>query len=150
MAKVTNLTDISDLDVTFDEIRTFYDENLHPDRLDLDDAAVYKNVYHKGRWAGVFQCVAAGTPILMADGSIKSIEDIEIDDVVLSHDEETCEEREGFVDGTTFLGHRECIELEFEDGSTLVLTGDHWVMTDAGTWVQASDLQEGNAVMTGG
>ena len=45
---------------TFDDIRKYYDENLHPDKLDLDDSEVYKNIFHKGKFAGVFQFTNAG------------------------------------------------------------------------------------------
>lgn len=42
-------------DPTFSQIREFYIENLHPDSIDLEDKEVWKNIYHKGRWAGTFQ-----------------------------------------------------------------------------------------------
>ena len=45
---------------TFAQIKKFYDENLHPDRINLDDQQVYKNVFHKGKFAGVFQFTEAG------------------------------------------------------------------------------------------
>jgi len=40
---------------TFAEIREYYNKTLHPDVLDLDDPKVYKNVFHKGNFAGTFQ-----------------------------------------------------------------------------------------------
>lgn len=45
---------------TFDDVKKFYNENLHPDKINLDDQEVYKNVFHKGRWAGVFQFTEGG------------------------------------------------------------------------------------------
>ena len=45
---------------TFDDVREFYNKNLHPDVIDLNDQSVYKNVFHKGRWAGVFQFTEQG------------------------------------------------------------------------------------------
>lgn len=42
-------------EVSFDEIREFYVNKLHPDVLDMDDQEVYENVYHDGKWIGVFQ-----------------------------------------------------------------------------------------------
>ena len=40
---------------TFDQIRDYYNEKLHPDVLDLNDQSVYKHVFHKGNFAGTFQ-----------------------------------------------------------------------------------------------
>lgn len=45
---------------TFADIKKFYDENLHPDVIDFDDQKVYKEVFHKGRWAGIFQFAEQG------------------------------------------------------------------------------------------
>jgi DNA polymerase-3 subunit alpha len=46
---------------TFDDVKKFYDENLHPDVIDLTDQSVYENIFHKGRWAGVFQFTEQGS-----------------------------------------------------------------------------------------
>jgi DNA polymerase-3 subunit alpha len=40
---------------TFEQVRNYYNEKLHPDVLDLDDQSVYKHVFHKGNFAGTFQ-----------------------------------------------------------------------------------------------
>jgi len=45
---------------TFEEVKDYYNKNLHPDVIDLDDQDVYKNVFHKGKWAGVFQFTEKG------------------------------------------------------------------------------------------
>lgn len=42
-------------EIKFDEIKQWYNENLSPSKIDLNDKKVYENVYHKGRWAGIFQ-----------------------------------------------------------------------------------------------
>jgi DNA polymerase-3 subunit alpha len=42
---------------TFNQINDWYYKNLHPDNNSMDDMNVYKNVYWKGRWAGIFQFV---------------------------------------------------------------------------------------------
>jgi DNA polymerase-3 subunit alpha len=44
----------------FSDIKSFYDENLHPDKLDFDNQEIYENIFHKGKWAGVFQFTEAG------------------------------------------------------------------------------------------
>lgn len=45
---------------TFAEIKKFYDENLHPDIIDMDDQNVYENIFHSGKWAGTFQFTEQG------------------------------------------------------------------------------------------
>lgn len=45
---------------TFSDIKTFYDENLHPSRLNFDDQKVYEHVFHDGRWAAIFQFAEKG------------------------------------------------------------------------------------------
>ena len=45
---------------TFRDIKNYYDENLHPEKIDLNDQKVYENIFHKGRWAGIFQFTENG------------------------------------------------------------------------------------------
>lgn len=45
----------------FPEIRKYYEDNLHPDKIDFNDQKVYENVFHKGRWAGIFQATQKPT-----------------------------------------------------------------------------------------
>ena len=40
---------------TFVDIKEFYNTKLHPNVIDFDDQKVYENVFHKGKWAGIFQ-----------------------------------------------------------------------------------------------
>ena len=40
---------------TFEQVKAFYSEKLHPDKINFDDQEVYRNIFHKGNWAGVFQ-----------------------------------------------------------------------------------------------
>ncbi len=47
-------------DPTFEDIKEYYDKHLHPDVIDLDDKNIYENIFHKGRWAGVFQFTETG------------------------------------------------------------------------------------------
>jgi DNA polymerase-3 subunit alpha len=39
----------------FSDIKKFYDEKLHPEKIDLNDQEVYKNVFQAGKFAGTFQ-----------------------------------------------------------------------------------------------
>jgi len=45
---------------SFTMIKEYYDTKLHPDVLDLNDQAVYKNIFCDGRWPGIFQFTEKG------------------------------------------------------------------------------------------
>ena len=45
---------------TFKEVKKFYNQNLHPDIIDFNNQDIYKNIFHKGKWAGVFQFTEPG------------------------------------------------------------------------------------------
>ena len=45
---------------TFTDIKDYYDKNLHPEIIDLEDDQVWQNIFHKGKWAGIFQFTEAG------------------------------------------------------------------------------------------
>tara|TARA_R110001599_G_scaffold320732_1_gene531086 strand:+ start:3903 stop:7334 length:3432 start_codon:yes stop_codon:yes gene_type:complete len=49
---------------TFKDIKEYYDSNLHPDVIDLEDQEIYKNIFQKGKWAGVFQFTEGGAQSL--------------------------------------------------------------------------------------
>ena len=61
---------------TFADIKNYYDNNLHPDKIDLNDSKVYKNIFHKGKFAGVFQFTNAGAQRLAKRVKPKDIIDI--------------------------------------------------------------------------
>ena len=45
---------------TFEDVQGYYNENLHPDVIDFSNQEVYKNIFHKGKWAGIFQFTEKG------------------------------------------------------------------------------------------
>ena len=45
---------------TFAQINEYYNKNLHPDIIDLDDQEVYENIFHEGKFAGIFQFTENG------------------------------------------------------------------------------------------
>jgi DNA polymerase-3 subunit alpha len=45
---------------TFRDIKNYYDKHLHPEKIDLNDQKVYENIFHKGKWAGIFQFTENG------------------------------------------------------------------------------------------
>ena len=46
---------------TFEQIKEFYNEKLHPDTLNLNDNDIYKNIFQAGKFAGIFQFTQKGT-----------------------------------------------------------------------------------------
>jgi len=61
---------------TFKDVRDYYDEHLHPDKIDLKDQKVYKNIFHKGKWAGIFQFTESGAQNFCKQAKPKNIIDI--------------------------------------------------------------------------
>jgi DNA polymerase-3 subunit alpha len=61
---------------TFKDVRDYYDEYLHPDKIDLKDSKVYKNIFHKGKWAGIFQFTESGAQNFCKKAKPKNIIDI--------------------------------------------------------------------------
>jgi DNA polymerase III alpha subunit len=51
-------------------------EKLHPDMLNLNDQEVYENVFHPGKWAGVFQFTEHGAQNFCTKAKPNSIIDI--------------------------------------------------------------------------
>ncbi len=45
---------------SFEDVKDFYIKNLHPDSIDLSDENVWKNIFHDGRWPGIFQFTERG------------------------------------------------------------------------------------------
>ena len=45
---------------TFADVKNYYNEHLHPEVLDLEDSSVWENIFHEGKWAGIFQFTEDG------------------------------------------------------------------------------------------
>ena len=61
---------------TMKQIRAYYDENLHPEKLNLNDEAVYKHVFHDGNFCGTFQFTAIGAQNFCKEVKPKNITDL--------------------------------------------------------------------------
>jgi DNA polymerase-3 subunit alpha len=61
---------------SFAQIRDYYMQYLHPDAIDLTDANVYENIFHPGKWAGVFQFTEHGAQNFCTKVKPNSIIDI--------------------------------------------------------------------------
>ena len=62
-------------DVTFGQIKYWFDHNMGNEVIDWNDQSVYK-VYEEGRWAGIFQCTNNGAQRLFQRAKPQSILDI--------------------------------------------------------------------------
>ena len=61
---------------SFEQIKEYYDKNLHPETINLNDRAVYKNIFQKGKWAGIFQFTEKGAQTFCKRVKPKNIIDI--------------------------------------------------------------------------
>ena len=90
-------------------------------------------------------CVAEGTLVALADGTSVPVEDVQVGaDVLGYHAALGPGETEGLiarqVHAVLDRGVRECVELLFGDGRTLVCTPDHRIRTADCRWVTAGKL----------
>jgi len=61
---------------TFKDIKQFYDKHLHPEKINLKDQKVYKNIFWEGKWAGIFQFAEQGAQEFCKRAKPKNIIDI--------------------------------------------------------------------------
>ena len=61
---------------TFEDVKNFYDEHLHPDKIDFEDEKVYRNVFQRGNFAGIFQFTEQRAQEFCANAKPKSLVDI--------------------------------------------------------------------------
>jgi hypothetical protein len=90
-----------------------------------------------------FPCFVAGTPITMADGSLKPIEHIAAGDRVLTFDTKRAELTDGVVTHT--FVHPDSDDLVVVNGG-LVATGNH-PFYSGGNWVRADSLAPGSELL---
>jgi len=87
-------------------------------------------------------CVAAGTKIKLADGTLKNIEDVLVGDIVLSKDGAK-PVTHVWNPETLTNGTPECYEIEFEDGYKVVCSENHkFYFAPANTWFEAKNMEE--------
>jgi hypothetical protein len=141
MAKVVANVDAHTNAVSFNDIKTWFEQHMHPAVIDFTDPKPYE-VYEKGKWAGIFQCVDQDTAVLMGDDSYKLIKDVHVGDEVTVFDEVKQQFTTSVVDVVYDQGPKECIELVFDDGKKLVCTADHPILTKNRGWVEAQHLTE--------
>ncbi len=90
---------------------------------------------------GCTTCIAEGTPVLLANGTTRRIEDFPTDGGAKLF-APTADGRLGTARQAEMMvqGERECISLVLQDGRTLVCTPDHKILCADGRWVRADEL----------
>ncbi|MFZ0008876.1 MAG: aconitate hydratase AcnA [Steroidobacteraceae bacterium] len=93
---------------------------------------------------GCTTCIAAGTPVLLANGTSRPIEDLPAAGGVRLFGP-TADRRLALAMQTHMMvqGERECVRLVLQDGRELVCTPDHRILCDDGRWVEAGKLRKG-------
>ncbi|HZS86402.1 MAG TPA: aconitate hydratase AcnA [Chloroflexota bacterium] len=93
---------------------------------------------------GCTTCIAEGTPVLLANGTTRRIEQMPGAGGV-SLLAPTADGRLGTAVQTEMMvqGERECVSLVLQDGRTLVCTPDHEILCSDGRWVRVDQLVVG-------
>lgn len=60
----------------FKNIKKFYDKHLHPDSIDRDNEQIMTDVFHNGKWAGIFQFAESGAQKFCQQIKPRSIEEL--------------------------------------------------------------------------
>jgi aconitase A len=94
---------------------------------------------------GCTTCIAAGTPVLLADGTSRRIEEFPMagGESVLGPDRNGRLVR-ALQTEKMIRGLRDCVTVVLEDGRELTCTPDHEILTRDGRWVRADELVLGH------
>src|SRR5579884_2563224 len=93
---------------------------------------------------GCTTCIAAGTPVLLANGTARPIEDMPSAGGAIVFGP-TSGGALGVAAQTEAMdqGRRECVSVVLQDGRTLTCTPDHELLCADGRWVRADELVPG-------
>jgi DNA polymerase III alpha subunit len=69
---------IKPVEPTFSDVLEWFNDNMAIGKIDLTDQRVYENVYHAGKFPGVFQCTSHGAQRFFVAAKPRSIEDIAV------------------------------------------------------------------------
>jgi aconitase A len=93
---------------------------------------------------GCTTCIATGTPVLLANGTARRIEQMPgAGGAMIFGPTSDGRLRLAAQTEQMFQGVRECISLVLQDGRTLVCTPDHEILCADGRWVRADELKLG-------
>jgi 3-isopropylmalate dehydratase small subunit/intein/homing endonuclease len=93
---------------------------------------------------GCTTCIAAGTPVLLANGTSRRIERMPAAGGVRLFGP-TADRRLGLAAQSQMMvqGERECVSVVLQDGRRLLCTPDHKILCADGRWVEAGELIRG-------
>ena len=103
----------------------------------LDDLGFYTVGY------GCTTCIAAGTPVLGADGLSRAIESFDEKGGARVLAPAAGKLGVAAQSAAMFNGVRACVALTLQDGRELVCTPDHQILCEDGRWVRADELRIG-------
>jgi aconitase A len=93
---------------------------------------------------GCTTCIAAGTPVLLADGTSCKIEQMPLLGGSKVFGPADARRLEVAVQSQMMIqGERDCVSLSLQDGRTLVCTPDHQILCADGRWIRADELAIG-------
>jgi len=93
---------------------------------------------------GCTTCIAAGTPVLLANGTARRIEQMpDAGGAIVFAPTSSGELGMAVQTESMTKGMRDCVSLTLQDGRTLVCTPDHEILTAGGCWVRADELVPG-------
>ncbi|HUA89725.1 MAG TPA: aconitate hydratase AcnA, partial [Steroidobacteraceae bacterium] len=93
---------------------------------------------------GCTTCIAAGTPVLMANGMARRIESLPDGGGATVYGPDASRRIARAVQTEMMVqGERNCVSLVLQDGRTLVCTPDHRILRADGRWVRADALRPG-------
>ncbi len=100
---------------------------------------------------GCTTCIAAGTPVLLADGTSRPIESLPSGGGArLFGPVGSAALRVAVQSQLMDRGARDCVRLVLEDGRSLVCTPDHMILRSDGRWARADELTPGEDRVTVG
>jgi intein/homing endonuclease len=95
-----------------------------------------------------WNCLPEGTPVLMADGSEKAIEDVQKGDDIVGIDGD--ETSVGTVTATSERRQKPTVDVVTQNGTEVTMSTEHRVLTggaDGMEWKEASDVEEGDYIL---
>jgi len=97
----------------------------------------------------VDECLHPDTNIKMSDNTYKKINDIKINDIVLTYNETTNQIEHKKVEYVykNLNKNVQMYELEMENGTTVKITGNHKVLLNNGLWKKVEDLNENDNII---
>ena len=117
------------------------EENVQPWTLKFEILEVYKGKKYSDvaiselYFDGIdVHCFAAGTPVNMANGTTKPIEEVAAGDLVMVYDFRHYKLAEATVEEVQVAEHGQLVKYTFEGGKELVVTPDHPFMVQRKGW----------------